>query len=187
MRLNVTSASTIPNQSAAPPSGPNIVAADRLPISCWGRHVRTVSSDQHSFTWSFLHAAVAFPVLGADFLEHFNFMVDIKNKRLVGPGRSYVQLSATQSSLNLVPVGVVANNAVIPAGVAQQPQAASLCVLPPAAVISTTPPAGGAQQPQAASLCARPPAAVISTASVAAEFPRVLPRSCLPSAIRWSM
>ena len=129
MRLNVTSASTIPNQSAAPPSGPNIVAADRLPISCWGRHVRTVSSDQHSFTWSFLHAAVAFPVLGADFLEHFNFMVDIKNKRLVGPGRSYVQLSATQSSLNLVPVGVVANNAVIPAGVAQQPQAASLCVL----------------------------------------------------------
>jgi len=47
-----------------------------------------------------------------------------------------------------------------PAGAAQQPQAASLCARPPAAVISH-PPAGAAQPPQAASLCARPPAAVI--------------------------
>ena len=133
-----------------------IVAADRSPISCWGRHVRTVSSGQHSFMWSFLHAAVAFPILGANFLKHFNFMVDIKNKRLVGPGHSYMRLSAPQSSLNLVPVRVVADHSVIPAGGAQQPQAASLCGQPPAAIISQQP-AGVAQQPQAAGQCARPP------------------------------
>ena len=66
--------------------------------------MRTFSSGKHSFTWSFLHAALAFPILGADFLEHFNFMVDIKNKRLVRTGHSYVQLSTPQVSLNLVPV-----------------------------------------------------------------------------------
>ena len=129
--------------------------------------MRTFSSGKHSCTWSFLHAALAFPILGANFLQHFNFMVDIKNKRLVGTGRSYVQLSAPQASLNLIPVGVVANNSTMPAGGARQPQAGV---------------AGGAQQPQAASLCAQPPAAVISTApltqaSVAAEILRVLTAS----------
>ena len=44
---------------------------------------------------------------------------------------------------------------------AQQPQVASGCDRPPAAVISHLP-AGAAQQPQAASLCAQPPAAIIS-------------------------
>ena len=52
-------------------------------------------------------------------------------------------------------------SSMLPAGDAQQPQAASLFARPPAAVISLQP-AGVAQQPQAASLCARPPAAVIS-------------------------
>ena len=47
-----------------------------------------------------------------------------------------------------------------PAGVAQQPQAASLCTQAPAADICQQP-AGVAHQPQAASLCARPPVADI--------------------------
>ena len=47
-----------------------------------------------------------------------------------------------------------------PAGVAQQPQPASLCTQAPAADICQQP-AGVAHQPQAASLCARPPVADI--------------------------
>ena len=133
--------SIIPHQSSAPPSGPSVMAADRTSIPCWGRHVRTLNSSKRNYTWPFLKAALAFPILGADFLDHFNFMVDLRRKRLVRPDRSYTTASAST---------------------AQQPQAASLCARPPAAVISTAPPAGGAQQPQAASLCARPPVAVIS-------------------------
>ena len=99
---------------------------------------------------------MALPILGADFLGHFNFMVDLRRKHLVGPDCSYVQLSAPKSSIKGVPVGVVAEDTTATAGDAQQPQATSLCTRPPAAVISQQL-AGVVQQPQAASLCAWQP------------------------------
>ena len=88
----------------------------------------------HSFKWPFLKAAVAFPIIGVDFLNNFKLAVDITNRRLTRSGHPYVKLSAPQSSGQ---VGVVAERSPTPtAGVAQQPQAASLCARPPAAVIS---------------------------------------------------
>ena len=35
------------------------------------------------YTWTFQLAPVSVPLLGADFLEHFNLLVDIKNRRVV--------------------------------------------------------------------------------------------------------
>ena len=104
------------------------MAADRSPISCWGSCVETITSDRYSFKWSFLQAAVAFPIIGVDFLNHFKLAVDITNRRLTHSGRLYVKLSAPQSSGQ---VGVVAESSPTPtAGVAQQPHAASLCAQP---------------------------------------------------------
>ena len=68
----------IPHQSTAAASGPAIMAADRTPISCWGSCRRTLITGGQKFTWSFMKAVVAFPILGADFLEAFNLMVDLK-------------------------------------------------------------------------------------------------------------
>ena len=35
------------------------------------------------YNWNFQLAPVSFPLLGADFLEHFNLLVDIKGRKLV--------------------------------------------------------------------------------------------------------
>ena len=60
------------------------------------------------FTGSFLKAAVAFPILGADFLAAFDLIVDLKRGRLVRANRSYVQLSAPPPGCTIASVGVVA-------------------------------------------------------------------------------
>ena len=40
---------------------------------------------RRSFTWTFYVAAVSTPILGADFLHHFNLLVDMKHHKLVDP------------------------------------------------------------------------------------------------------
>ena len=55
------------------------MATDRSPISCWGSRVETITPDRHSFKWTFLQAVVAFPIIGVDFLNHFELAVDIIN------------------------------------------------------------------------------------------------------------
>ena len=143
--------SIVPHSLPQPAVGPAIMATDRSPISCWGSRVETITADRHSFKWTFLQAVVAFPIIGVDFLNHFELAVDINNRRLTPSGHPYMKLSAFQSSCH---VGVVAESYPTPtAGVAQQAQGASLCARSPAAVISQQP-EGVAQQPQAASLCA---------------------------------
>ena len=75
--------SIIPHQSTAAASGPAIMAADHTPILCWGSCRQTLTASGQKFRWSFLKAAVAFPILGANFLEAFDLMVDLKRGRLV--------------------------------------------------------------------------------------------------------
>ena len=41
------------------------------------------SSSSRVFTWNFQLASVSVPLLGADFLEHFNLLVDIKGRKSV--------------------------------------------------------------------------------------------------------
>ena len=60
--------SVIPHTSTEPASGPKIAAADKTPITCWGWRRRTLQLQGHTFTWSFLLAAVATLIVGADFL-----------------------------------------------------------------------------------------------------------------------
>ena len=61
--------SLIPHQSTERANGPAIMAADRTPIKCWGSRSRTIVAAGNYFCWNFLLAAVAFPILGADFLD----------------------------------------------------------------------------------------------------------------------
>ena len=60
------------------------------------------------FTWSFLLAPVAFPILGADFLCNFRLMVDVSNKLLVAGDSRLTQLVPAKQASSAVVTGVMA-------------------------------------------------------------------------------
>jgi hypothetical protein len=64
-------------------SGPRLTAANGRRIACWGHRRGSVVLDGQPFKWRFLRAAVKFPILGADFLSHFNLLVDVAHCRLI--------------------------------------------------------------------------------------------------------
>ena len=68
--------SIIPHQSREVPTGPCICSADRMPIACWGTVEWTLRAGGRTFKWTFLMAAVAFLILGADWLHNFWLMVE---------------------------------------------------------------------------------------------------------------
>lgn len=61
-----------------------LYAANNTKIPTYG--TRRISVDlglRRVFPWTFVVAEVTRPILGADFLEHFSLLVDIKNKKLI--------------------------------------------------------------------------------------------------------
>jgi hypothetical protein len=52
-------------------------------IPCWGEKQLPVQFSGRRFTWTFLLASVEFPILGADFLKHFNLIVDLAASQLL--------------------------------------------------------------------------------------------------------
>ena len=91
--------SVIPYQSQEPASGPAITAADGKPIKCWGREDRVISAGNRKFQWSFLRAAVAFPIVGADFLGAYKLLVNLQQMQLEVHGRQPIKLSPPQHSI----------------------------------------------------------------------------------------
>jgi len=75
--------SIFPHFSAAPPSGPKLRGAAGQLIPCWGEKTINLSFQGKPFTWTFLLAAVSFPIIGVDFLRHFGLMVDPAANTLV--------------------------------------------------------------------------------------------------------
>ena len=75
--------SLFPHKSSATPSGPSLTGANGQVIPCWGERTLTLSFSGRSFTWTFLLAAVDFPILGADFLRHFRLVVDLASGQVL--------------------------------------------------------------------------------------------------------
>jgi hypothetical protein len=67
--------SIIPCASNNSPSGPLLKRANGLPIPSGGLNKKTVQFQGKLFTFSFLQAAVAGPILGIDFLRRFRIPV----------------------------------------------------------------------------------------------------------------
>ncbi|XP_053968641.1 uncharacterized protein LOC128870067 [Anastrepha ludens] len=66
------------------PDSYKLFAANGTPIATFGYFTSSVDLGlRRNFTWSFLIADVAKPILGADFLNEFGLLVDIKNKQLI--------------------------------------------------------------------------------------------------------
>jgi hypothetical protein len=65
------------------PFGPRLTAANGQRIRCWGSRCRSLRLAGQEFQWEFLQAAVSFPILGIDFLKHFELLVDVIGEKLV--------------------------------------------------------------------------------------------------------
>ena len=97
--------SILPYSSDAKTSGPSLVTADRTPIKCWGSQMTAISIAGREYKWKMLRAAVACPIIGADFLAHYDFMVDLKNNRLIGKNNLKISLVAPSPRKVLATVG----------------------------------------------------------------------------------
>ncbi|XP_029667054.1 uncharacterized protein LOC115237853 [Formica exsecta] len=70
-----------------------LYAVNDSEISTYGRRSVTIDLGlRRRFTWDFIVANVSQPILGADFLQHFNLLVDLNRRKLLN---STTQLSAS--------------------------------------------------------------------------------------------
>ncbi len=75
--------SIYPFSSKAAPTGPTLFGPAGKLIPCWGERSISLQFNNKKFTWTFLLAAVSFPIIGVDFLIHFKLLIDPAANRLV--------------------------------------------------------------------------------------------------------
>ena len=60
--------SILPHHSSVKLSGPSLIGPNGLSIACWGDKPVQLVLDGRRFQWTFLLAAVQFPIIGVDFI-----------------------------------------------------------------------------------------------------------------------
>jgi hypothetical protein len=75
--------SIFPHQSSQTVCGPVLKGPGGQTIACWGEMQLPVQFSGRRFSWTFLLAKVEFPILGADFLKHFNLIVNLAASQLL--------------------------------------------------------------------------------------------------------
>ena len=74
----------IPNDRAKQQSGVILRAANDSLIHTFGTRSHTLDLGLHQkFQWVFIVADVKRPILGVDFLRHYNLLVDVTRQRLL--------------------------------------------------------------------------------------------------------
>ena len=64
-------------------TGPILTAANRAPVSTFGKRSVNLQFHARRYSWDFIIAEVTQPLLGADFLCHYGLLVDVHNERLL--------------------------------------------------------------------------------------------------------
>ena len=77
------SRSIIPHHSSTPPTGPHLITADGQPIPAWGTRQQTLHIGSFHFSFSFVLAAVAFPILGYEFLATHSLLLDLAQPAII--------------------------------------------------------------------------------------------------------
>lgn len=81
-----------------------LCAANGTPISTYGQKLLQLDFGlRRAFRWSFLIADVSKPILGTDFLSHFNLLVDLRHKRLID-GNTRLNVSGYLGNISVVQV-----------------------------------------------------------------------------------
>jgi hypothetical protein len=146
------SVSLIPHSSPSPSSGPRLVGPDGGDIACWGERELQLQLGGLPFTWKFLRAAVAFPILGLDFLKANSLLLDATDAQLVHkPSGTAVPLCRRASGPNAAIILSPCNGQVlstfiagkaVPGGLERVPSS----VQEAAAAVKRPPGVGGAAQ-----------------------------------------
>jgi hypothetical protein len=98
--------SVLPYSSAAQATGPAITSAAGKHIPCWGWRTMAVKFGNVVYKWKFLLAAVAFPLLGADFLRSFRLVVDLHLFAVYSKGGKHVKMVAPPAGSTASLIGV---------------------------------------------------------------------------------
>ncbi|GFT56042.1 transposon Ty3-I Gag-Pol polyprotein [Trichonephila clavipes] len=73
-----------PTMNKSPQSNFSLFAANNTKIPAYGMVRKELNLGlRRPFIWTFIIADVSSPIIGADFLRHFNLLIDLKKKRLV--------------------------------------------------------------------------------------------------------
>ncbi|GFV49305.1 retrovirus-related Pol polyprotein from transposon 297 [Trichonephila clavipes] len=73
-----------PTMNKSPQSNFSLFAANNTKIPAYGMVRKELNLGlRRPFIWTFIIADVSSPIIGADFLKHFNLLIDLKKKRLL--------------------------------------------------------------------------------------------------------
>ncbi len=75
--------SILPHRSSLPASGPKLFGPAGQPIPCWGERLVQLRFQDLDFSWKFLLADVAFPILGVDLLRAHKLLIDPEGHALL--------------------------------------------------------------------------------------------------------
>ena len=67
-------------RSSSTSSGVRLLTADGSSLMCSGSRIIPLGFGTHRFEWPFQLAPVAISILGADFLKHYNLILDVSNQ-----------------------------------------------------------------------------------------------------------
>ncbi|GFX19962.1 gag-pol polyprotein [Trichonephila clavipes] len=71
-----------PTMNKSPQSNFSLFAANNTKIPAYGMVRKELNLGlRRPFIWTFIIADVSSPIIGADFLKHFNLLIDLKKKR----------------------------------------------------------------------------------------------------------
>ncbi|GFU76554.1 retrovirus-related Pol polyprotein from transposon 17.6 [Trichonephila clavipes] len=88
-----------PTMNKSPQSNFSLFAANNTKIPAYGMVRKELNLGlRRPFIWTFIIADVSFPIIGADFLKHFNLLIDLKKKDLSNP--SLISKSASHGTVH---------------------------------------------------------------------------------------
>ncbi|GFX40359.1 retrovirus-related Pol polyprotein from transposon 17.6 [Trichonephila clavipes] len=88
-----------PTMNKSPQSNFSLFAANNTKIPAYGMVRKELNLGlRRPFIWTFINADVSSPIIGADFLKHFNLLIDLKKKDLSNP--SLISKSASHGTVH---------------------------------------------------------------------------------------
>ncbi|GFW40921.1 retrovirus-related Pol polyprotein from transposon 17.6 [Trichonephila clavipes] len=88
-----------PTMNKSPQSNFSLFAANNTKIPAYGMVRKELNLGlRRPFIWTFIIADVSSPIIGADFLKHFNLLIDLKKKNLSNP--SSISKSASHGTVH---------------------------------------------------------------------------------------
>lgn len=94
----------------AHPTSVNLQAVNASPIKTYGERSLTLDLGlRRVFRWVFVVADLPTPIIGADFLRHFNLLVDVKHQRLIDSSTSLTVQGVASHTASISPMFVVAS------------------------------------------------------------------------------